>query len=215
VEKLKKIYFVYIYKTMSNIINQMENENINININMNENENAEIKKGRGRKPKTEEEKQQRKELLIKLNTIDKEKILLTDELKKEIEERRQKHNERNMKSYKRNREERLEKARARYQEKRKNMETSSDTSGENNAVKKRGRPKKEYTKKDINKMQKAIKLLDNLKQDITGYKNILDNVINKENEKKEQPQKINKKNKSVEELNFVNLLKRNVKKQFV
>jgi hypothetical protein len=188
----------------------------------------ELPKRRGRRPLTPEQTN---------IFVDKNSVVLTEEIKKEMDKRRQIHNDKNKQYYEKNKEKIIEKAKERYYNKiKENSDISSKTSDEdnssNNSEKKRGRPKgtigikrrTEYSNMDnetikkIKDMKKAINIISKIGGDATEYVNKLNELksINKtKNETKKENKKEKKSNvKPIDKIKFIHYMDTNSKKIF-
>lgn len=199
-----------------------------------DNFDKEIKK-RGRRPLSPEEKEKNIRKTELIDKIDKNLIILTDDMKKEIEEKRLKYNEQHKKTYEKNKEMIKEKALKKYYEK-KELQNSNSS--------KRGRPVG-YTGKyiksikiitpedndiineikgEITKIKKIIKMLNKLNEDVTLYQIRIDslneklvNIKNEIKKRKNIKNEIKKEHKlkPIEDLNYTYFIRRNVKKELL
>ena len=183
-----------------------------------------LPKRRGRRPLTPEQKN---------ICVDKSSIVLTEELKNEMDKRRQIHNDKNKQYYEKNKEKIITMAKERYYNKIKdNSDTSSKTSNEdnnsNNGERKRGRPKgtvgiknkTEYSNMDdetankIKKMKKLVNMISEVGGDSTEYVNKINELKNNNNKENDIVHEKKSKMKPIDKINFIHYMDTNSKRLF-
>lgn len=186
--------------------------------------NNNLPKRRGRRPLTPE------------NTnifVDKNSVLISEQIKNEMDKRRQIHNNKNKEYYEKNKEKIIAMAKERYYNKMKeNSDTSSKTSesdnDSNNSERKRGRPKgttgikkkTEYsnmdneTVKKIKNMKKAINIISKIGGDATEYVNKINELKNANKHNNEQIQEKKSNVKPIDKIKFIHYMDTNTKKIF-